>query len=315
MGFNFSKALNQINNIVEEEVQVFLQNTGGCTTEVKGLAITDISDISGGSTVKDIKNSVLVTMDASCTISQINNSDVSQEVSEKLAQQAESLASGLGLNMADSTNLINNTVALTTVIRDSCIAQVTNLASGTSSIRIAGVKEGSTVADVGQNVIIQSIAKSVVTQVMGSSAGQKVEVQIDQAAKAQAKGLDLTLALILYIVLAIVGAVVFVTMKGTVQQVIMSPMIWMLLMSFPLTGCLIMLIAGIPKKKVMWPYKNAKSNDTADELEEKNKINSSIMLASGVAGGVFLLLELALVGLAMFTIKNPQQPQRLAKRF
>lgn len=293
MGMNQSRALNVVRSAITSSVALVLNNSAGCNTAVYGSNIINISN-AHDIDISDIKNKVFIKMDATCIISQASETSVAQKISQDLQQQAEAITSGLGMNAADSANLMSLMTNLSVAVQSSIVASITNLAKAENLINITD-SSGVTARAIEQTAYIDVVSKSVVSQSMKSQAGQEVETAITQAAKAKSEGFNLSMGLIVFIVAAIVGTVFVVSWKKTITTILMNPMTWLLVTTPLLIGTTSLFIGGLPKKKIFWPYQQDVSTDTASERSTKKSKNLTIMMASGVASVFLLLLDSALV--------------------
>jgi len=292
MGLNHSTAMNKVRSSITASVDMALNSSGGCNTTVSG---SNIISVVGGKNVdiSRVRQKVYLKLNTSCTISQVMSSKVKQDIEAKLMQTAEAITKGLGSNNATSSNITEAMMNLPVVIQSNIVAAVQTLVTSSNIITVQGT-DGLNMDLIDQEVVTDVVTKSVVTQTMASDAGQKVDLLVDQAAKASATGLDLTLGLVVFIVLAIVGMVIFVSWKNTVATVLMSPMTWLLVVMPFLIGSMVLMVAGLSAKKVFWPYRPAATNDTAEEAEKKKTMNRTIVLAASITAAFLVILEAGL---------------------
>lgn len=299
MGMNSSKALNMVETGISASVAAALENSAACNTTVSGSNI--ISIVRGnGINISDVKQKVYIKVNTSCVVTQVSDAKMTQTISEKLQQQAESVTTGLGMNAAESENFMHIMTRLSTAVQTSMVAEINAVTSGTNSITIVD-SSNVTATVIDQEFFNDTVTKNVVAQSMSTSVGQEAQVAIEQAAKAKAEGFNLSLGLIVFIVAAIVGSIFIVSWKNTVTTVLMNPMTWMLVTTPILIGSAVLFIAGMPKTKIFWPYEKAVSSDTETEASNKRSKNATILLAAGVSTVMLLVLD---AGLFYATIKS-----------
>lgn len=178
---------------------------------------------------------------------------------------------------------------MSAVIQNSMVAQISSIASGSNMITVQD-SDGVKMSVIDQEVLVDSVSKAVITQAMESDVGQSISVTIDQAAKAKAEGFEFTWAMMLIIALVVVGGVVIIKMKKTVENVIMSPLTWTLIVTPFLIGAVVLAVAGIPQKKTFWPYKNMREDDNEDEKDSKKAFNKTLLLGSAISAAMLAVI-------------------------
>lgn len=292
MGMNASRATNVVENSISSAVSSVLQSTAQCNTTVMGSNIISVANASGIN-ISNVKQNVYLKMNATCIITQISDSKVTQKIAEQLQQQAESVTTGLGMNSADSYNYTQLMMKLAVAVQSSMIAQVNAISTGSNVITITD-SSNVTMSVIDQEIYLETVTKNVVSQTMQSEIGQEAKVAIEQAATAKAEGFNLSMGLIVFIVAAIVASIFVVSWKNTITTVLMNPMTWLLVTTPILIGTSVLFIAGIPSKRVFWPYTQDVSTDTAAERSNRKSRNATIILASGVSTVFLTLLDFAL---------------------
>lgn len=311
MGLGFlnkkTVAENELHNTVKSSVKVMMENAASCITTVSGSNIISIV----GSTnvdISQIKQKTWIKVNTSCMVTQTNNVDIKQEIETQFKQSATTMSETLGLNSVESKNLTDNMVELSSEVNSKAVALFQTGTSAMNSISVidsAGVR----MSLVDQESYIDQISTATFDQVMSTTAGQGVKVIVDQAAKAT----SLNLTLIVGIVTAGVVASVFIIFGSRfllgaqarigrgIGAAVASPMLWAGLLAIPALFAISTFVMSLTPNKAMWPLKQVKSTDTADEIAAKRSNNVAVSVISGIVGAA---CTAGVVGISLYSMKR-----------
>jgi len=203
-----AKSKNVANITTEAITKQTLSIVNNSTASTDQDQLISISNVDGDVIIKDNLFNQTATLNMDVLLKTLSTQKAQQDLSQKIAQSAKSLVSGINLGQyTEADNYLNAfmlaSVDITTNISQTCASKIAQ----TQTIKVDTVKGKVTVAGNQMNQLSNLFSKCVVDNMSSQDSIQKLQNQIDQSASAESRGVSewalVIMALIGLLVLAL----------------------------------------------------------------------------------------------------------------
>lgn len=213
--------------------------------------IISITNVDGDVVIKDNVMNQNAVINTDSLLKNLSTQKAQQDLSQKLAQSAKAITSGINLfQFSKSENILNAfmmaSVDLTTNIKETC----GNNLQQNQTIKVDRVNGNVTVADNQMKNINKIFSKCVNSNMTNQSSIQDLQQQVDQSAVAESKGFSIW-ALVAIAVIALLAMVMPIILPIGGALAMLSKFLFPLLM---LVGIILIALYFTKKKKTMISY-------------------------------------------------------------
>lgn len=215
MGAQISSQKQQVESIVKSATDVIIQNFSSCGASSQTSQNISFGSVGGDFNISGVTQSSAQNVTAECVSKTSNNADILNQITQKLAQEAQSKVGGLtlGLAKANQESIQKSVVDVTNSINMSTVRQNMAAAIASQNISANSVAGSVNISNVNQTVAQAVVLKSLMDDSNVTTAANKLATDISQASKLEIAGISFSFSTAIAIV-AVIICVLFCCVGG-----------------------------------------------------------------------------------------------------
>jgi hypothetical protein len=221
--FSKAKATNELNTMINAGIEVYNTTTQNCSSLINN--VNDITiEVDGNNNnirVTDIVQGQSVSLNSECVSKAAADTTVSQDVTNKVTQQASAIVGSLSIGNSEANNIINNSYDLSQKIVNTFEQKCSPTVNNSNQFKFTSKGTGNTIliGYINQNQLVNAVTKCMQDTIATSDLAQSIEQDIAQSATAKNEGLLdflkwIAIAIIAIIALIIIIVIIIVIVKA-----------------------------------------------------------------------------------------------------
>jgi hypothetical protein len=190
MGGGSSKAKNVVEQTNRAFFEAITESVQGCTSNISASQINEIIGAQTA-TISDINQNQAIKLDFSCLQSANTQTEIDNNFSTIVNQQADSIRKAFGLTSGDtrSQNITKTLNDISTSVKNSFKADCSSSLSGSQINRIHNIAEAAIINKVDQNQAFEAVTKCIQSNSAYQKAVNDLQTQVDQLATSKGGGI------------------------------------------------------------------------------------------------------------------------------